>query len=143
MPTEELVPHSKKERNSKCTSESNRVDDEIQIVESVKDIECTVSVLDYSDKSDSDSDDALMPFVQPGRYMTISSSSLNPSAEVFSPLSLIASEPQRNQTHNSDILNLSNGTGNAISTSGTHTGLSSGHIDETLNTNSRLTHEQS
>ncbi|CAC5391254.1 unnamed protein product [Mytilus coruscus] len=143
LPTEELVPHSKKERNRKCTSETNRVDDEIQIVESVKDTECTGSIHEYSDQSDSDSDYALMPFVQPGQYKAIPSSSLNPSAEEFSPLSLIVSGSQRNQTHDSDIQNLSNGTGNASSTSGTHTGLSSEHIDETLNTSSRLTHEQS
>ncbi|CAG2226862.1 unnamed protein product [Mytilus edulis] len=94
----ELVPHNKKERNSKCTSETNRVDDEIQIVESVKDTEDTGSVHDSSDESDSDSDYALMPFVQPG---------------------------------------------NASSISETHSGLSSRHIDETLNTSSRLTQEQS
>ncbi|CAC5391273.1 unnamed protein product [Mytilus coruscus] len=143
LPNKELVPHSKKERNSKCTSESNRVDDETQILESVKDTECTGSVHEYSDESDSDSDDALTPFVQPGRYKAISSSSLNPSAEEFSPLISIASGFQSNQTHNSDTLNLSNGTGNANATSGTNTGLSSGHIEETLNTNSSFMHEQS
>ncbi|CAC5372606.1 unnamed protein product [Mytilus coruscus] len=98
LPTEELVPQSKKERNSKCTSETNRVDDEIQIVESVKDTECTGSIHEYSDESDIDPDYALMPFVQPG---------------------------------------------NISSTSGTPTGLFSRHIDETLNTSSRLTQEQS
>ncbi|CAC5391265.1 unnamed protein product [Mytilus coruscus] len=143
LPIYLLVPHSKKERNSKCTSESNRVDDETQILESVKDTECTGSVHEYSDESDSDSDDALTPFVQPGRYKAISNSSLNPSAEEFSPLISIASGFQRNQTHNSDTLNLNNGTGNANSTSGTNTGLSSGHIEETLNTNSSFMHEQS
>ncbi|CAG2235507.1 unnamed protein product [Mytilus edulis] len=139
----ELVPHNKKERNSKCTSETNRVDDEIQIVESVKDTEDTGSVHDSSDESDSDSDYALMPFDQPGRYKAITSSSLNPSAEEFSPLSSIVSGSQGNQTQSSDMLNLSNGTGNASSTSETHSGLSSRHIDETLNTSSRLTQEQS
>ncbi|CAG2226845.1 unnamed protein product [Mytilus edulis] len=114
----ELVPHNKKERNSKCTSETNRVDDEIQIVESVKDTEDTGSVHESSYESDSDSDYALMPFVQPGRYNAITSSSLNPSAE-------------------------DNGTCYANSTSETHSGLSSRHIDETLNTSSRLTQEQS
>ncbi|CAG2208987.1 unnamed protein product [Mytilus edulis] len=143
LPTEELVPHNKKERNSKCTSETNRVDDEIQIVESVKDTEDTGSVHDSSDESDSDSDYALMPFDQPGRYKAITSSSLNPSAEEFSPLSSIVSGSQGNQTQSSDMLNLSNGTGNASSTSETHSGLSSRHIDETLNTSSRLTQEQS
>ncbi|VDI22242.1 Hypothetical predicted protein [Mytilus galloprovincialis] len=84
-----------------------------------------------------------MPFDQPGRYKAITSSSLNPSAEEFSPLSSIVSGSQGNQTQSSDMLNLSNGTGNASSTSETHSGLSSRHIDETLNTSSRLTQEQS